>query len=63
MAEYILSAAAKTAPHTPQYQLDPQARLALLAGSESAKTALKIEHQYTAFAAKNNGCAFGQQSD
>lgn len=62
MANGILSAAAKAATNTPQYQLDPQARQAILARSDSARTGADIERQCTAFAANNFGCAFGQNN-
>ncbi len=60
MATSILSAAAKAVTHTPQYQLDPQARQAILALSDSARTGAEIERQRIAFCEKHFGCAFGQ---
>lgn len=63
MANCILSVEPTAEPNTPQYQLPEAARQAILAGSESAKTARLIEDQYTKFAEKNNGCPFGIESE
>jgi hypothetical protein len=60
MANSILSAAAKAVTNTPQYQLGGQARQAILAQSDSARTSTEIEQQRTAFCSSHLGCAFGQ---
>ena len=59
MAKSILSVAPTATQNTPQYQLDPQARQAILARSDSARKNAKIERQRLAFSAKNFGCEFG----
>lgn len=63
MANCILSAAAKTAQNTPQYQLPPEARQAILAQSNFARTRQKIDRQRREFMAQNFGCAFGLKID
>ena len=58
MANGILSP--EGSAHTHQYQLDPQARQAILAQSHYIKTSLKIERQRVAFVEKN-GSNFGDE--
>lgn len=62
MANDILSTAAKVVTHTPQYQLDPQARRSILGQADSARTGAEIERQRIAFIANNFGCEFGQNN-
>lgn len=62
MATSILSVAAKSVTHTPTYQLDSQARLAILAQSDSARKSTEIERQRIAFISNNFGCDFGQKN-
>lgn len=61
MANCILVAPTATHTRTPQYQLDPQARRAILAQAPSAQKRAETDRQRTAFEALNAGCAFGQQ--
>lgn len=58
MANGILTAAAAVT-HTPQYQLDPQARQVLLSQAPSAQFSVSIDQQRNAFLAANGGCEFG----
>lgn len=59
MADCILPAAPKAATHTPQYQLDPQARQAILAQSNFTRTRQKIDQQRREFMSQNFDCEFG----
>lgn len=59
MATSILSAAAKSAQNTPQYQLPSEARQAILAQSNFARTRQKIDRQRREFMSQNFGCQFG----